>query len=326
MTKPTSGGMPLGPGPEFDRIRAIAKTLGGRAAGLGDDCALLPPGNGTLALSTDTSVEGVHFRLDWVTPAEAGWRSAAAALSDLAAEGAEPGGVLAAVTVPSAAAETDLVGFMSGVGAATAAAGAVVLGGDLTGGSAWSATITVLGWAPLPITRAGARPGDGLWVTGALGGARAALEAWSRGDPPGEDARRAYAHPEPRIAAGRWLAGHGARAMVDLSDGLGGDAEHLAAASGVTLDLRLERVPVAGDAVPEARRLNIPVQQFAAEGGEDYELLVALPPEFDDAAARDFERACGIALTRIGSVERGAGVRATLTGRPLSLVGFDHFR
>ena len=113
--------------------------------------------------------------------------------------------------------------------------------------------------------------------------------------------------------------------MLDLSDGLGSDAAHLAAASGVRLKLTLDRIPVAPDAVAEAGRLDLPVQHFAAEGGEDYELLAALPPEFGSAAAMEFQRNCGIALTRVGEVEQGSGVLATLGSRPVTLTGFDHF-
>jgi thiamine-monophosphate kinase len=319
-------GSALGPGPEFDRIRGIARVLGDRARGLGDDCALLPDGDGALAISTDVSVEGVHFRLDWIDPAEAGWRATAAALSDLAAEGADPIGVLSAITVPEGAAEGDLAALAGGIGDAAAAAGAVVIGGDLSAGPAWSVAVTVIGRAERPVTRAGATPGDGIWVTGVLGGARAALEAWRRGESPADDARRAFAHPEPRIAAGLWLAAHGARAMLDISDGLAGDAAHLAAASDVRIELALEMVPVAAAAIAEAKRLDLPVQQFAAEGGEDYELLVALPREFGAADVREFEAACRIALTRVGTVKRGGGVRIELAGRPLELRGYDHFR
>jgi len=316
----------LGPGPEFDRIREIARVLGDRAHGLGDDCALLPDGDGALAVSTDISVEGVHFRLDWIEPAEVGWRATAAALSDLAAEGAAPIGVLSAVTVPDGVADRDLVALSGGIGAAAASVGGAVIGGDLSRGPAWSVAVTVLGRAERAVTRAGARPGDGIWVTGALGGARAALEAWRRGELPSEDARRAFAHPEPRIAAGRWLSAHGARAMLDLSDGLAGDVRHLAAASGIRIDLALETVPVAAASIDEAKQLDLPVQQFAAEGGEDYELLAALPGDFGAAEAREFEAACGIALTRVGTAQQGDGVRVELAGRPLTLRSYDHFR
>ncbi|HJR51627.1 MAG TPA: thiamine-phosphate kinase [Gemmatimonadales bacterium] len=322
----SSGHLALGPGAEFDRIRALARALGRRARGLGDDCALLSDVTGTLAISTDVSVERVHFRLDWITAEEAGWRAAATALSDLAAEGAEPLGLVSAITVPDGAEDADLTALATGIGEAADAAGAAVLGGDLSRGPAWSVAVTVIGRAERPVTRGGARVGDAVWLTGALGGSRAAVESWRRGETPTPDARRAYAHPEPRIWAGRWLAGHGARAMLDLSDGLAADAGHLAAASGVRIRLRLETVPVAAAAIAEARRLAVPLQQFAAEGGDDYELLVAVPPEFGDADARAFESATGLALTRIGAVERGSGVRAELLGRGLELRGYDHFR
>ena len=319
--------LPLGPGGEFDRIRAVAKALGPRATGLGDDCALLPPGRGTLVASTDASVEGTHFRLDWITLREAGHRAAAAALSDLAADGAEPAAVLVALVTPAGSAERDVVELMAGVAEAGSAVGATVAGGDLASAEGpWTIAVTVLGWAERPVTRRGAEPDDGIWMTGVLGGARAALEAWRRGETPSPEARAAFTSPEPRIAAGRWLAAHGARAMLDLSDGLGGDAEHLAAASGVALELELERVPVHPAAIAEAARREEPVQRFAAEGGEDYELLVALPPAFGEADVRAFERACGLALTRIGRAVRGRGVRARLAGRSLSLRGYDHFR
>jgi thiamine-monophosphate kinase len=317
---------PLGPGQEFDRIRAIAAELGLEPAALGDDCALLAPGPGALVVSTDVSVEDVHFRRAWLSLEEIGWRAAAGALSDLAAEGAEPTGLLAAVTVPSGADPAAVVKLMRGIGAVAAAVSTQVLGGDLSSGPVWSIAITVLGRAARPVTRAGALPRDQIWVTGQLGAARAALEAWRRGAEPAPGARHAFAHPEPRIAAGRWLAAQGARAMLDLSDGLGGDAGHLAAASNVALELSLDRVPVAPDAIAEAERLGMAPATFAAEGGEDYELLVALPRDFGLADAQAFARACGVPLTCIGVVREGAGARFCAAGTPVALQGYDHFR
>ncbi len=311
---------------EFERIAQIVEALGHRARGIGSDCAIVEPGEGRLVASTDTSVEGVHFRLDWIALREAGWRAAAGAFSDLAPAGAMPAALLAAVVVPASAADEDLVALMAGVGDAAEAAGAPVSGGDLSSGPAWSLTITVFGWAPRPVTRTGARPGDGLWVTGALGASRAALEAWRRGEQPVAEARAAFAHPVARLDAGRRLAAVGARAMIDLSDGLGGDAAHLARASEVGIDMELDAVPAAAACIEEARRLGISPQQFAAEGGEDYELLAALPGDFGESDAPAFMRDCGIPLTRIGAVRQGSGVHATLAGRPIALVGFDHFR
>jgi thiamine-monophosphate kinase len=316
-------GSALGPGAEFDRIRGIVRLLGDRAAGLGDDCGLIREGDEFFALSTDVSVERVHFRLDWIGLREVGWRATAAALSDLAAEGAEPVGLLSAVTMPSSAGQTELLELMSGVGTAAGFARAPVLGGDLSTGPGWSLAITVVGRTRAPITRAGARPGDRLWVTGALGGARAALEAWRRNEEPSSEARARFAHPEPRIAAGRWLVRHGAHAMIDLSDGLGGDARHLAAASGVQVEIDLEALPVAAGVPAEAERLRISPGQFAAEAGEDYELLVALPSRFEGSEA--FARECGIGLTRIGTVGEGSGARFLAAGKAIDLKGFDHF-
>ncbi|MGH7518815.1 MAG: thiamine-phosphate kinase, partial [Gemmatimonadales bacterium] len=152
-----------------------------------------------------------------------------------------------------------------------------------------------------------------------------ALEAWRRGESPPLDARRAFAHPAPRIAAGVKLAELGAHAALDLSDGLGGDARHLAAASGVALEVELERLPVAPVALAEAQRSGIDAAPFAAEGGEDYEVLVALPPLFGVRDAAELTHACGVPLTAIGVVKPGAGVRFSLHGVDVPLKGFDHF-
>src|SRR5690606_8898779 len=133
------------------------------------------------------------------------------------------------------------------------------------------------------VRRTGARPGDGLWVSGALGGARAALAAWEDGRQPDARAREAFARPAPRLALGAWLAAAGAHAMLDLSDGLAGDARHLAAASGVRIAVELERVPLHHAVHAEAERARKAPARFAAEGGEDYELLAALPATFGSA-------------------------------------------
>jgi thiamine-monophosphate kinase len=315
----------LGPGSEFERIRAVLAALGPMGQGIGGDCALIPGSSGTLALSIDSSVEGVHFRRDWLSPEEIGWRATAGALSDLAAAGAAPVGVLAAVTLPSSTAGEELVAVMRGVGTAAALVGGSVLGGDLSRGPSWSITITVLGRAVRPVTRAAARPGDRLWVTGALGGARAALTYLEQAAPVPEDARRAFARPEPRIRAGLKLAELGAHAMIDLSDGLGGDARHLAAASEVALAIDLERVPVSPGARIVAAQSGTPAERFAAEGGEDYELLAALPPSFGERDAVELSHACGVPLTLIGKVREGSGVRFSLGRKDLPLHGWDHF-
>lgn len=315
----------LGGGAEFDRIRAIAAALGPAAAGLGDDCAVLPPGFGEIVISTDLSVEGVHFRREWLSWEEIGWRAASAALSDLAATGAEVVGLMASVGAPHDAPGDQVVDLMRGVGAAATAVGGRVLGGDLSRAPAWVIDVTVVGRAVQPLGRTEAKPGDFLWLTGTLGGARAALLAWESGGAPAAGARDRFAHPVPRIAEGRWLSAHGAHAMLDVSDGLGGDAAHLAAASGVRVEIDLEQLPVHPDAVASALARGEPIQAFAARGGEDYELLVALPKSFDELSARRFQQDTGAVLTRIGRIRRGTGVSATFAGVAVSLSGHDHF-
>jgi thiamine-monophosphate kinase len=314
--------IPLGAGDEFDRIRAIARALGDATAGIGDDVAAIPRGAGTAVISVDASVEDVHFRIRWLSFEEIGWRAAASALSDMAATAATPSALLAAVVVPPDGGEERLVEVMRGVGAAAASVGAKVIGGDLSTGSQWVIAITVLGHAPRQMSRADARPGDGLWVTGVLGGAGAALQAWNSGVEPDAAAREVFVHPVPRIHAGRWLASHGATAMMDLSDGLGGDAGHLAAASQVGVQIDLGQLPLHPSVAAAAERAGQSPQVFAADAGEDYELLVALPREFD--AAADFERDTGLPLTRVGTVTDGRGIRATLGGVVQPVRGFEH--
>jgi thiamine-monophosphate kinase len=314
----------LGPGREFDRVRAIERALGPHAATLGDDCAVVGPYAHRIVLSTDVSVENVHFRRSWLRLDEIGWRATAAALSDLAAEGAEPIGVLVALTVPGEMTDADVTEVMRGAGDAAAAVGGTVLGGDLARGPSLALAVTVVGRAVRPVTRKGARPGDSIWVTGVLGGARAALQAWQGGHEPSAGARLAFAHPRPRIAAGRVLARLGATAMLDLSDGLAGDARHLATASGVRLVIDAGRLPL-GEGVSDAARFGAqPPEAFAAEGGEDYELLVTMPAG-SEQAVREATLEAQAPLTRIGEVRAGEGVELMLDGRRLELAGFDHF-
>ena len=319
----TGRSLRLGPGGEFDRLRAIFAALGTAGRDLGDDCALLSVGGRTLAISIDLSLEGVHFRTDWLALREIGWRATAAALSDLAAEGATPLGVLVSLGVPGnrqrrTGNASPAVQIMAGVGAAARSVGASVLGGDLVRSPRYLVDVCVLGVAQRPVRRSGARPGDGLWVTGRLGGAGLALAALraGRGRRLAPALRRRFARPVPRIAAGRWLARRGARAMIDISDGLAGDAGHLAAASGVGVAIELERVPCWPGVTPLA----------AVRSGEEYELLVAMPRRFGPTDVKAFGRATGLPLTRIGACTAGRGVRMTHDGRPITPPpGFDHF-
>jgi thiamine-monophosphate kinase len=277
----------------------------------------VPPGE-RLVVSTDTSVEDVHFRRAWLTPEEIGWRATAGALSDLAAMAARPLAVVWAATVPPSWRDA-LAALADGVGAAVRDAGAHIVGGDLTTGRELALTLTVLGAAARPVTRAGARPGDALYVSGHLGGPLRALRALERDEPPDPADRGRFAHPQARIAVGRWLAAHGARALVDVSDGLAADLGHVAAASHVRCVIDTERVPrVAGASAADA-----------LASGEEYELACAAPDHLDvDACRRD----TGVSLTRVGHVEAAdpqAGPSVELRGATGARVdppsGHDHF-
>lgn len=304
----------LGPGREFDIVRALERRWGSRAAGLGDDAAVLAlPAGERLVVSTDASIEGVHFRTGWLGPRDIGYRATTAALSDLAAMGALPLGVLVALVLPRAWVEY-APELADGVGEAVECARTVIVGGDLTGGGELALTVTVLGHAVTPLTRGGARPGDAVYITGTLGGPLAAVRAWSEGAEPSAAARARFAHPAPRIAEARWLADHGADAAIDISDGLVADLGHIAAASGVTIVVDLDLVP----------RLAEVSAVDAGRSGEEYELALTAPAGLDTAA---FARAFGIPLTHIGRVEAGrARVEAIAQGvRVASPSGFDHF-
>ncbi|MFI5248546.1 MAG: thiamine-phosphate kinase [Gemmatimonadales bacterium] len=308
------GHLELGPGAEFDLIRELLSQLADGARGEGDDCAVLQIPAGTkLLLSVDTSVENVHFRRAWIAPREIGYRATAAALSDLAAAGATPIAILFAVSAP-AAWLGDLPAVAAGVGAAAREAGTVVVGGDTTAGRDLVLTLTVAGVSERPLSRAGARPGDHVYVSGRLGGPAAAVRAWTGGAEPDAATRERFVHPIPRLREGRWLAAHGATAAIDVSDGLVADLRHLAAAAAVSLAIELDRVP---------RWPGVTVLE-AASSGEEYELAVTTGNHFDVAA---FEQEFGVPLTYVGEVVAGdPGVEARASGvRVAPILGYNHF-
>ncbi len=189
-------------GAEFDTIRALMARWGDLAVDIGDDAAVLPPSSGVRVISTDACVENVHFRRPWITPREVGARAAAAALSDLAAMGARPESVLIAFMIPDEWREA-LGDVADGMGDVIRAAGARIVGGNLSRGPVFSITTTVLGSAERVVPRSGARAGDLVVVTGLLGGPGAALEAWSAGGNPAAWARGRFAAPvlrcRPRV-------------------------------------------------------------------------------------------------------------------------------
>jgi thiamine-monophosphate kinase len=311
---PPRSHLTLGAGKEFDAIRAMLQVWGAQATGIGDDAAVVPvPAGESLVVSTDASFEHVHFRRGWLTPREIGARATAAALSDLAAMAATPAGLLLAIGVPPAW-RGDLEALAHGVGETAAAAQCPIVGGNVTRAGELSLTITVLGTSVRPLERAGARAGDTLFVTGTLGGPGAALDALLRGATPRDVDRARFAAPRPRIAEARWLARHGARAAIDLSDGLVADAGHLAAASDVRVVLDLASLPCIEGISPES----------AASSGEEYELLVAFspdaPPDTDAFRVR-----FGLPLTAIGRVTTGRGVSLEGGADRVDLPrGYDH--
>lgn len=304
----------LGEGIEFDAIRRMVERSGPNARGIGDDAAVIGSiGDRSLVVSTDTSVENVHFRRDWLTAKEIGYRATAAALSDLAAMAARPVGILVALTVP-ASWRAALDGIIDGIGEAAAKSAAPILGGDTTSGGELSLTITVLGTVRDALTRSGAKPGDRVYVTGRLGGPWSALQDLKAGREPADSNRERFAHPVPRIPESAWLEGKGATSGIDISDGLASELEHLARASHVSIVVRLEDIPsVEGVA-----------QSDAARSGEEYELVITSSSPIDIAL---FRERFALDLTLIGEVTHGEpGAVVTKDGQPVSLSpGYLHF-
>jgi thiamine-monophosphate kinase len=314
----------LGRGAEFDLIRELLREEPdvlpeGVVLGPGDDAAVVA--GGSIVLSCDLSVEGVHFRREWMSVEEIGYRAVAGAVSDLAAMAARPVGILVSLALPAAEAATLVPCLRSGIAEACRLVDAAVLGGDLSrspGGVLID--VTAVGEATTPVLRSGARPGDVLWVTGYLGGSGAAVRAWEAGEEPAAGARRAFVRPVPRTGEARWLAERVTlHALIDLSDGLAGDAAHLAAASGVQIVLEGAAVPVHRAATPE----------LALRGGEDYELCFAAPAGAVDPLREEFVARFGVPLTPVGRVREGKAslLLASADGEDaaLSSGGFDHF-
>jgi thiamine-monophosphate kinase len=280
-------------------------------------------------------VEGVHFRRDGRGGlARIGRKALATALSDLAAMGAEPGEAYVALGVPADLDEDACLELLDGIVELAAATGTSLAGGDLTRAPVLSLTTTVVGHAPSPeglVRRAGARVGDVLVVTGELGGAGAGLLLLERPQAAGAVTEAVAASlearqldPSPRLEAGRALAVAGATAMIDISDGLGGDAGHLSEASGVRLRIEAATLPLADGVAEVAAAAGADPLRLAISGGEDYELLAALPPERLDEAREAVAGAGEAALTPIGEVVAGEGVEIRLPGGGLAEPGgFD---
>jgi thiamine-monophosphate kinase len=302
-------------------LERIRLTLGSgiHTPGLDDDAAIVEvPGGGTLVVSVDSVVAGVHVDLAFCRPADVGWKALMGALSDLAAMGARPVGALVALCVPEAEGDGEVtLGVMGGVAEASAASGCPVVGGDVSSGATLAVSVTVMGTVDggVPVPRAGARPGDAVLVSGPCGGSAAGLRelqacCGGRGEG-GGGASAAYLRPVARLAVGELARVAGVHAMIDVSDGLALDLHRLADASGV--GFALDSVPVAEGAT----------LADALGGGEDYELVMTM----DTDGVGDLMACCAEAglhaPERIGVIIADPGVRL-LGGGELDRLGWQH--
>jgi len=307
--------------------------------GIGDDAAVWqPPAGESVLVTTDSLIDTVHFRTDWTSWGDLGWKSLAVNISDIAAMGGMP--KLATVSLALVGNEliSDLVELYQGMGDIAAGEGVVLAGGDIVRAPHdFGIHVTLLGSTRSGrfLTRSNAQPGDVIAVTGTLGAAAAGLELFQL---PKDDPRRiaataplllaAHTHPEPRVQAGRLALENGARAAMDLSDGLYGDLPKILSASGVSAEIDLATIPVAASvrALFPDRWLDL-----ATRGGEDYELLLTIPSDrFEEF--REAMDSYDETVTAIGGVESPANqpvLRArTHDGHilPVTTGAFDHFR
>ena len=318
--------MPLPERQIIERIRRAAKPAPGRfkGTGMGDDCALLQvPAGRELLVTTDFSLESVHFRRDWHPAESVGHRCLARGLSDIAAMGGEPLACFLSLALPKQLPQKWIDDFMRGLLRLARQSETTLAGGDTAQSpDPIAADIVVVGTVPAgqAILRSGARPGDSIYVTGELGGSAATLDLMNskkkrRLSP---KAYQRHFFPRPRILIGRMVREKGlASAMIDLSDGLSTDLTHICEESGIGAELW----PAA---IPRARIDNKQVGfRFALHGGEDYELLFTAP-----SGRQVPERLGGVRVTKVGVVTRGKQVylKDTLGKRGLEPQGWEHFR
>jgi len=324
-------------GGEFDLIARLVERMPPPGPQMrvasGDDAAVTEPRGTATATTIDTIVEGVHFRLPEFPLEAVGRKALAAALSDLAAMGAEPGEAYVSLGAPASLGEDDLLRVGDGMAEVAAREGVTVAGGDVTRAPALTLTVACVGYerhgAEL-VTRAGAEPGDVLAVTGELGGAAGGLLVLDGLDDGGALRGRQRSvltsrqlDPRPRFAAGRALADAGAGAMIDVSDGLGADAGHLARASAVRAEIDLGALPL-GEGLVELLGDERKARELAAGGGEDFELLAAIGHERFEEAVTAVE-GLGGKLTQVGRVVQGEGVSIRdAEGSEVEARGFDH--
>lgn len=293
----------------IERIAARTTIRPGTSLGIGDDAAILEL-DGSAVVTHDLLLEGVHFRLSTTGPADLGAKAVAVNLSDLAAMGVDPVAIVVGLGLPAGfAASGGADALSAGIEEMAAAHGITVAGGDVTLAPVLVLAITAIGRPAAGVAalrRSEGRVGDLLCVTGALGASAAGLALLEDPDLlPALAGRngltRAHLRPTPRLSAGRALARGGARAMLDISDGLALDAGRLARASGVRARIDLATLPLAAGVAEVAEALGRAPAIMAATGGEDYELLAAVPPERLDA----LRAALDLPLTTVGALVEG---------------------
>lgn len=306
--------------------------------GIGDDTAVLEPAPGAwLLATTDLLIEGVHFRRRYAGPADVGWKAMAVNLSDIAAMGGSPRFALVALACPPETEAEEIEQFYQGLTGAGEPHGVQLVGGDTAATPAgWYVNVTLLGEKTgAPRLRSDARPGDLIAVTGGLGRSAAGLAVLEASPQPAlpedvvEEVTRTHLRPTARVGEGRWLgAREGVHALIDLSDGLATDLDHIATESGVRARVTVERIPVAAAARIAAAALKGDSLRLAATGGEDYELLFTVDPTRADAIVSGLRSATDVAVTVIGEIRAGPpGVDfVDAAGLPVDLgQGYEHF-
>lgn len=304
---------------EATRIEALRalfadRTASGVRVGIGDDAAVLTPPPGEIVLTIDEQVEGTHFRREWLSLADVGYRATMAAASDVAAMAAVPWVLVAALVLPESMTDAELAELAGGQRDAAREIGASIVGGNLARGNALSIATTALGVAASPVQRSGATAGDGIWLAGGVGLAGAAWRSLVAHLEAPPSALAAWRRPRALVVEGRRMHGV-AHAAVDLSDGLARDASHLAAASGVqvVLDGAALDALVTPDLARAASALGTSARALVLGGGEDYALLCASPTAIEG-------------FVRIGECASGEGVVVREGGHDVVVdAGFDHF-